>query len=60
MKPYGVRMNWRPGCICCTLSDYHHYRGVKQSAMVKTSKRAAKKRERQKAKRAIRKELIND
>lgn len=47
MKPYGVRMSHRPGCVCCNTSDLHHYRNGKgKNQGAKAAKRAAKKRAR--------------
>lgn len=47
MKPYGVKMSPRPGCVCCNTSDLHHHRNGKgKTEAQRNAKRAAKKRAR--------------
>ena len=54
MKPYGAKMSYRPGCVCCNTADYHHYRiGRCPSEEVKKAKRAAKKRARREGNKEI-------
>lgn len=57
MKPYGVRMSFRPGCPCCNTRNLHCYRprskATRKALTVKNGKRSAKKVERRKVKREL-------
>lgn len=54
MKPYGVRMSFRPGCACCNTRDLHNFKpksaNARSALTVKNGKRAPKKQERKRAK----------
>lgn len=53
MRAYGVKQSFRPTCNCCNTRHLHHYRISRTYAYIIRAKRAAKRKERFKAKREI-------
>jgi len=59
MRPYGVKMSYRPGCACCNTKDLHFFRGLALTETQTAAKRAAKKRARLAGKYEIKQQLEN-